>query len=86
MKGGLNSIPIALAATKFQFIWKNVLRIFENKNRTPERLAMDISRHFAFWHPGNLNTLKKLTNKKILLDIDWKLPVIETLKLNRDAS
>lgn len=46
LEGDLNSISMALAATKYWFIWKErCLRIFENKNRTSNQLAQDISRH-----------------------------------------
>ncbi|XP_026410647.1 uncharacterized protein LOC113305869 [Papaver somniferum] len=57
LAGDLNSISMALAATKCWFIWKErCLRIFEDKSRTPIQLAVDILRHYEYWHPMTLNS------------------------------
>lgn len=83
----IHSISMALAATKCWFIWKErCLRIFENKKRTPEQLATDITRHFAYWHPDCRNQNKTISSIVKLTKIIWSLPAINTYKINCDAS
>ncbi|XP_026452989.1 uncharacterized protein LOC113353675 [Papaver somniferum] len=78
---------MTLAATKCWFIWKErCLRVFENKTRTTEQLALAISRHFAYWHPENRVTTHETNNITQTRDIYWNLPAVNTLKLNRDTS
>lgn len=85
--GNLQSISMALAATKCWFIWKErCLRIFENKNRTPEKLAIDIARNFAYWHPENRIQNTSLSSKQSILYTKWNLPSTNTNKINCDAS
>lgn len=85
--GNLQSISMALAVTKCWFIWKErCLRVFENKCITPEQLAQDIIRHYAYWHPDNkirnTETINMIKNQ----NTNWTLPSINTNKLNCDAS
>ncbi|XP_026452116.1 uncharacterized protein LOC113352520 [Papaver somniferum] len=85
--GNLQSISMALEATKCWFIWKErCLRVFENKNRTPEQLTIDITRHFAYWHPENRKQNKAISSKKTIRNINWTLPSTNTNKINSDAS
>ncbi|XP_026451010.1 uncharacterized protein LOC113351195 [Papaver somniferum] len=76
-----------LATTKCWFIWKeSCLRIFEDKSRTPEQLTLDITRHYAYWHPANLDSLTEPQCRIIKPKPYWNFPVINTFKLNCDAS
>ncbi|XP_026451657.1 uncharacterized protein LOC113351982 [Papaver somniferum] len=85
--GNLDSIFMALAATKCRFIWKErCLRVFENKTRTSEQLAIAISSYFVYWHPNNRHTNHRLHSINHSRNIYWQLPPANTLKLNCDAS
>ncbi|XP_026384835.1 uncharacterized protein LOC113280429 [Papaver somniferum] len=87
LEGDLNSISMALAATKCWFIWKQrCLRVFENKNRTPTQLSQDISRHYNYWHP--IAMLPTLIQKTTISQsqLFWTFPATNFYKLNCDAS
>ncbi|XP_026441704.1 uncharacterized protein LOC113340864 [Papaver somniferum] len=85
--GKLDPISMDLAATKCWFIWKErCLRVFENKTRTAEQLAIAISRHFVYWHPDNRHNNNRLHKTEHSMNIFWQLPPEHTLKLNCDAS
>ncbi|XP_026419709.1 uncharacterized protein LOC113315663 [Papaver somniferum] len=83
----MNSISMALAATKCWFIWKErCLRIFEDKSRTPEQLALDITCHYDYWHPTHLHTLAQPQVRHIEPIPYWQFPEVNTVKINCDAS
>ncbi|XP_026451684.1 uncharacterized protein LOC113352014 [Papaver somniferum] len=87
MTGEVNSISMALEATKCWFIWKErCLRVFENKERTPDQLALVISKHYEYWHPVTQNITS--THGRTTTDTQdtWKFPITRTLKINCDAS
>ncbi|XP_026451136.1 uncharacterized protein LOC113351348 [Papaver somniferum] len=87
LTGEVNSISMALAATKCWFIWKErCLRVFENKKRTPDQSALVISKHYEYWHPVTQNITS--THDKTTTDTKdiWKFPITRSLKINCDAS
>lgn len=88
LKGDMNSISMALAATKCWFIWKErCFRVFEKKERTPEQLATDILRQFTYWDPHNSSiNQQKHRRKKTAQNIQWIFPSRDGIKLNCDAS
>ncbi|XP_026458522.1 uncharacterized protein LOC113359040 [Papaver somniferum] len=87
LTGDINSVSMALAATKCWFIWKErCLRVFEKQERTPEQLVVDITRQFAYWHPQTLNSDTTQPRIKTVMLNPWNFPAKDTLKLNCDAS
>ncbi|XP_026436153.1 uncharacterized protein LOC113334016 [Papaver somniferum] len=87
LTGDINSISMALAATKCWFIWKErCLRVFEKQERTSEQLVVDISRNFAYWHPQNLDIDTTQPRIKTVHNKLWNFPAKDSLKLNCDAS
>ncbi|XP_026390283.1 uncharacterized protein LOC113285687 [Papaver somniferum] len=90
IKGDLDSISMVFTATKCWFIWKErFLRVFENKCRTPEKLALDIQRHYEYWHPLTLSSVSPspLHNSiRIQSRPYWNFPIRNFYKLNCDAS
>ncbi|XP_026398697.1 uncharacterized protein LOC113294519 [Papaver somniferum] len=78
---------MALAATTCWFIWKErCLGVFEDKARSPEQLAIAITRHFAYWHPERKAKTTEISCTILNMNISWNLPVVNTFKLNCDAS
>ncbi|XP_026410648.1 uncharacterized protein LOC113305871 [Papaver somniferum] len=85
--GDLNSISMVLATTKCLFIWKEMcLKFFEDKSRTPDQLTLDITRHYAYWHPTKLNSLSEPQCRTIKPTPHWQFLLINIFKLNFDAS
>ncbi|XP_026458707.1 uncharacterized protein LOC113359256 [Papaver somniferum] len=83
----INSISKAPVATKCWFIWKErFLKIFEDKSITPEQLALDITRHYDYWHLTRLHTLAQSQVRHIKPIPYWKFPEVNTVKINCDAS
>ncbi|XP_026455920.1 uncharacterized protein LOC113356897 [Papaver somniferum] len=82
-----DSISKALAAAKCWFIWKErCLRIFEDKSRTPEQLALDIIRQYDYWHPTHLHNTAQANVRHIKPTPYWQFPRVNTVKINCDAS
>ncbi|XP_026440719.1 uncharacterized protein LOC113339701 [Papaver somniferum] len=79
---------MTLEATKCWFIWKErCLGVFENKGRrTLEQLALDITRHYAYWHQETTNLNIAISSNPQISNIRWSLPAVNTNKLNCDAS
>ncbi|XP_026420017.1 uncharacterized protein LOC113315998 [Papaver somniferum] len=87
LAGDLNSISMELAATKCWFIWEErCLRVFEDKSRIPIQLALEISRHYEYWHPMTLNSLNQTQDRTIKPIPHWTFPMTNTFTLNCDAS
>ncbi|XP_026458285.1 uncharacterized protein LOC113358808 [Papaver somniferum] len=64
---------------------KGALDSLKTKKRTPEQLAIDITRHFACWHPER-NQKNAISRKQQTLNNSWTLPSTNTNKINCDAS
>ncbi|XP_026441472.1 uncharacterized protein LOC113340556 [Papaver somniferum] len=78
---------MALDATKCWFIWKErCLCVFKKQERTPEQLVVDITRHYAYWHPQTINIVTTQPRIKTVMLKQWNFPAKDTLKLNCDAS
>ncbi|XP_026429517.1 uncharacterized protein LOC113325865 [Papaver somniferum] len=87
LQGDTNSTSMALAATKCWFVWKErCLRVFEKKERTPEQLAVDIARHYNYWHPHSSSINLHKHSKNTAKNIQWIFPSRDIIKLNCDAS
>ncbi|XP_026458612.1 uncharacterized protein LOC113359124 [Papaver somniferum] len=80
-------ISIELLLTKMWFIWKERCdKIFEDKTKNANILALEIQRHVEFWSTRKRKTTKSKQVQKNKLNPKWKAPNIDTLKINVDAS
>ncbi|XP_026457455.1 uncharacterized protein LOC113358140 [Papaver somniferum] len=81
-----SDISIELLLTKMWFIWKERCdRVFEDKAKSTNCLALEIQRHVDFWSTRKKKNVKYKQVQHKKSTPNWKTPCQNTIKINVDA-